>query len=420
MGLLHNLATYDGFDIWKLIDGDSLEPFNTDFITKTYDNLVLVKYRKNNLYSQNSQTLGLWRSVVLDTKNKKIVSFAPPKSLEWGSFSKTNSLNGCITTKFEEGTMCNLFFNEEVENWDICTRSGIGGRYKFFQDLEKTFRYMFLEAMNHVGLEFGMLKKDLCYSFVLQHPDNRIVVPHKNMQLVLTNVYSFKNMCVIEHTRDLFNIEEDLESKVKIIMENILTPLTTIDTGGNWPELFKEYQRMDRQYTDVGIQVYNPCTGFRTKLRNPSYEQVKYLKGNSPKIQFQYYNLRRANKVKEFLKYYPEYKNEFSRLREELHKWTDQLFTNYHNCYIKKTKPLRNFAYQFKPHIYKLHKIYLDELRSMGSYVSKQEVIGYVNSLHPAKLMHGINYPHRKNTIDIIAHNTKLEDEKESVDFRKK
>ena len=147
---------------------------------------------------------------------------------------------------------------------------------------------MFLEAMNHVGLEFGMLKKDLCYSFVLQHPDNRIVVPHKNMQLILTNVYSFKNMCVIEHNRDLFNIEEDLESKVKIIMENILTPLTTIDTGGNWPELFKEYQRMDRQYTDVGIQVYNPCTGFRTKLRNPSYEQVKYLKGNSPKIQFQY------------------------------------------------------------------------------------------------------------------------------------
>tara|TARA_B110000967_G_C18787659_1_gene511643 strand:- start:892 stop:1095 length:204 start_codon:yes stop_codon:yes gene_type:complete len=52
--------------------------------------------------------------------------------------------------------------------------------------------------------------------------------------------------------------------------------------------------------------------------------------------------------------------------------------------------------------MFHLHKLYLEELRTEGNYVSLSEVIKYVNSLHPAKLMYAINFPHRKNTIDII------------------
>ena len=63
-------------------------------------------------------------------------------------------------------------------------------------------------------------------------------------------------------------------------------------------------------------------------------------------------SLRQSGKVREFLDYYPEYVSEFSKLRFELHRWTNQLFTNYIECYIKKMKPLKEFAYQFKPHMY--------------------------------------------------------------------
>ena len=44
--------------------------------------------------------------------------------------------------------------------------------------------------------------------------------------------------------------------------------------------------------------------------------KLNFIKGNSPKLQFQYYNLRQADRVREFLKYYPEYKGEFFSLEE--------------------------------------------------------------------------------------------------------
>ena len=52
---------------------------------------------------------------------------------------------------------------------------------------------MFLQACNESNLNFDLLNKKYSYSFVLQHPDNRIVVPFTEMKLYLTNIYSFDN-----------------------------------------------------------------------------------------------------------------------------------------------------------------------------------------------------------------------------------
>ena len=400
MSNLYNLTSYNGKDIWEVLD-ESVE--NGEFNIKTHNDYLIVKYNKSRLNYSNYKTLGLWRSVILNKKTKKILAFSPPKSLSWLDFTQNNTVKDCVITKFEEGTMINLFYDKDVGDWEISTKSSIGGRYKYFKESPKTFRSMFLEAMNYTGLEFNMLNPDYCYSFVLQHPENRIVVLHKKMKLILTNIYQFQDMNVYEQPISIQYIS-DGESIERDVMGDILTSLQKkYETGEHtWEEIYNSNQRMDIEYTNVGIQVYNKITGYRTKLRNPSYEQVKFLKGNSPKLQFQYYNLRQADKVKEFLAYYPEYKIEFSRLRSELHRWTRQLCILYRECFINKKKPLREFAHQFKPHMFHLHKLYLEELRTEGNYVSLNEVIKYVNSLHPAKLMYAINFPHRKNTIDII------------------
>jgi len=402
MSNLYDLTTYNGKNIWDVLD-EQIE--NGEFNIKTHNDYLIVKYNKSRLNYSNYKTLGLWRSVILNKKTKKILAFSPPKSLSWSEFTQNNTVEECVITKFEEGTMINLFYDKDLGDWEISTKSSIGGRYKYFKESPKTFRSMFLEAMNYTGLEFNMLNPDYCYSFVLQHPENRIVVLHKKMKLILTNIYQFQDMKIYEQPISIQYISEG-ESMEKDVMGDILTSLQKKyapgAAGHTWEEIYNSNQKMDIEYTNVGIQVYNKITGYRTKLRNPSYEQVKFLKGNSPKLQFQYYNLRQADKVKEFLVYYPEYKIEFSRLRTQLHRWTRQLCNLYRECFINKKKPLREFAHQFKPHMFHLHKLYLEELRTEGNYVSLSEVIKYVNSLHPAKLMYAINFPHRKNTIDII------------------
>ena len=187
MSELYDISTYNGKDIWDVIS--NIENYD-EFVIKQHNDYIIVKYVKEKLSWNNYGTLGLWRSIILNKKTREIVSFSPPKSIPWIGFSQENKIEECEITKFEEGTMINLFFDKSVNEWEISTKSSIGGRYKYFKESPKTFRFMFLEAMNYAGMEFDMLNPSYCYSFVLQHPDNRIVVLHKEMKLILTKYLS--------------------------------------------------------------------------------------------------------------------------------------------------------------------------------------------------------------------------------------
>ena len=344
---------------------------------------------KKKLCESNYTTAGLFRSVITD--GKKIYVFSPPKSIPFVSV-KNSSYDEYILEELVEGTMINLFWNDYLDNWDLATKNSIGGKYSFYQDNKTTFRTMFLEAMNHQGLEFDQFDKTLCYSLVLQHPINRIVIPFKNPRIILTGLYKIQgsNVTVLDKTKcDVSNI----------ILPKTLTQYADYQ-GSSWQELEDYFNQMNLDYRITGANIYNPKTGFRSKLRNPTYEYVRRLKGNSPKIQFQYYSLRQVGKVGEFLKYYNEYRTTFTALRNDLHKWTIQLWKNYLRCYVQKEKPLKEFPKKFRTHMFNLHQIYLNDLRELGHYISKQIVVKYVNAMEPAKLMYSINFDLRRCEID--------------------
>ena len=121
-----------------------------------------------------------------------------------------------------------------------------------------------------------------------------------------------------------------------------------------------------------------------------------------PKLQYQYLSLRKECKVVNFLKYYPENKNNFSTFRDQVHLFTNTLFTNYVSCYIKKEKPLIEFSEQFRTHMFNIHKKYLDEFREQKQFITNNVVIQYVNDLHPSLLMHCLNFQMRKRNVDTI------------------
>ena len=153
--------------------------------------LYILCYDKESLHFANIQTLGLFRSVITD--GEKILSFSPPKSVPFDMFASTmnDAASDLVSMEFCEGTMINLFFNPLVNDWEIATKGTIGARCKFYQHHPDTFRFLFLDAMNKMGLEFTYFSKDTSYSFVLQHPSNRIVVPFTEPRLQLVNSYTF-------------------------------------------------------------------------------------------------------------------------------------------------------------------------------------------------------------------------------------
>ena len=362
----------------------------------------VIRYLKEFLCLDMIPTYGLCRSIILNS-TKVVVGFAPPKSIPSDTFIKNHpdKTSHLVAQEFVEGTMINVFWDSSVGlggGWEISTRNTVGATSSFFKGANrKTFRDMFLEAAKEVNLSLDQLNKDLCYSFVLQHPENRIVVPFKKPDLYLVALYNIKvldgNTMVMSYPMsDLKNFDWG-PAAIKF---------PEIYEWNTYTELIEKYASMNTSYSTLGVVVYNNLTCERMKIRNPVYEQVRNLRGNQPKLQYQYLALRKEGKVADFLKFYPENKKEFSAFRDQVHLFTSTLFANYASCYIKKEKPLKEFSDQYRTHMFNIHKIYMDELREKKMFITNTTVINYVNNLHPSLLMYCLNFQMRKRNVDTI------------------
>ena len=362
----------------------------------------VIRYLKEYLCLDMIPTYGLCRSVILNSVNN-VVGVAPPKSIPSDTFIKMNpeKTDHLIAQEFVEGTMVNAFWDPSIGltgGWEISTRNTVGATSSFFKGAnQKTFRQMFLEALTSINLVLDSLNKELCYSFVLQHPENRIVVPFKKPDLYLVAVYQIKvvdgsTMVLSYPMSDLKNYDWG-PATIKF---------PEVYEWNTYTDLIEKYASMNTNYSVMGVVVYNNLTCERMKIRNPVYEQVRNLRGNQPKLQYQYLSLRKEGKVSDFLKFYPENKKEFSAFRDQVHLFTSTLFTNYASCYIKKEKPLKEFSEQYRTHMFNIHKIYMDELREKKFFVTNTTVINYVNNLHPSLLMYCLNFQMRKRNVDTI------------------
>lgn len=400
----YNLSSVPGFD--KLIQtgkvNDEYSKYYTlnDYSTKANEKYSIIRYNKEFLRPDVINLYGLLRSVVCS--ESKVVCFAPPKSLSGEEFmlkypTKTDDI---IAEEFVEGTMINVFFDQKYGAngcWQIATRNTVGAEVSFYKWSNMTFNQMFLEACLKNNFNIQTLNPNYCYSFVLQHPANRIVVPFKKPQLYLVAVYE-----IFQKENNVTVVEKNLDE-----VKSSLLHLTGIKFPERYEfktytELISKFASGNTAYDVMGVIVKNKETGERTKFRNPIYEEVRHLRGNQPKLQYQYLCLRHSGKLPEFLKYYPETKEEMSKFRDQVHMFTENLHKNYISCYVKKEKALKEYSDQYRTHMYKLHEHFINDLRPNGLYVTNTEVIKYVNNLHPSLLMYCLNFNMRKRNVDII------------------
>lgn len=375
-----------------------------------YDNNTygIIRYDKNLLKKESFSTNGLFRSVIFS--NGEIKCFSPPKSICFDDKLITKDYNfktlvnphNAYVEEYIEGTMINVFYNN---GWEIATRSSVGGKVGFFTtsgtlkvEYENTFRYMFMDALNHLekngkGLfeYFNEFPKSYCFSFVMQHPKNRIVKFIEKPELYLVELYEIK-----ENTINSYKIDDHIKSKLpSFIKYPKVFPL-----NGSYSTLDTITQEYFKSYDNVGVMLKATHTGVRSKIRNPKYEAVRNLRGNQPKLQFRYLMLRRDGKVKEYLTYYPEHAEIFQIYRSKIHIFTQHLYNNYISCFVKKQQALKKYSPEYRTHMYKLHEIYLETLKPISRCMNMKNVISYVNSIDPKLLMHSINFqnnPRYKN-----------------------
>ena len=374
-------------DLQKIIDNPSKDEIcenSFKYIQWLFNNKIyhILKYNKDNL--KDNPELSLCRSIIFS--NGKINAFSPPKSVSFESFKNKYDIKEVYCEEIIEGTMINIFFDKEKDNWNIATKSSVGGKIKYFQDQPK-FNELFEEICDFLKLDLNELDKTLMYSLVMQHPKNRIVLPINDMKLYLIAIYRIEELEIYEIPRENYNL-----LNLDKIFCKLWFPYRF--TGESYERLQSDFGSINTHIFCVGTMIKS-VDGTRTKIINPNYKNVKDLKGNNSKLQYQYLCLRKQNKVKDYLYYFPEAKLEFSKFRKQLHDYTNELFTNYINCFIKKDNELKNYGLNFRIHMYNLHQKYIS-IKENNGYINKNYVINYVNSLEPAELMYALNYSFRQ------------------------
>jgi hypothetical protein len=334
----------------------------------------------------------IFRSLITD-QTGAIVSIAPAKSLPnedfLGIFTNFTRMRA---TEIIEGTMINLFWNGS--QWEIATKRSVGCDYHFFRNEyfpglpepeQKSFRQMMLDAVSatYIGGFANSLNlaKNRCYSFVVQHPSNHIVVPVDEAALYLVGCYEIDGL-TYKHI-DVFDLKEQFAgSQVKF-------PRCFVDTseqvaieqcfdGGHAPtdtipvtiaNVVRVTKNPTNSYRIPGIMITELDTGFRTSFTNVKYEEVKLLRGNNPNLHYQYLVLRKVNRDAEFLRYFPQYSAHFARFREHFDAFATRIHRLYIDIHVTKVIALDAVVdKRDKYHIQKLHyNFYIPALKMFKS-----------------------------------------------------
>jgi len=340
-----------------------------------------------------------YRSVVLDPESKKVLCFAPPKSVSNDQF---DGLAGVEGTEIIEGTMMNLFYDDRIQSWELATKAAIGGNYWYFRTQYKTtpgaaqltFRDMFIDALreapgtklNDIAL-IQTLDKSCVYSFVVQHPANHIVIPIEFPTVYIVAVYRIVSDNVVRYV-PLDDIAQ------YFVNSPVLRPIMCYAFDCDTMKL--------RDYHTMGIMLYHPATGMRTSVLNPQYVRMKEFRGNNPNLQYQYLCLSRAGKVKEYLDVFACYKNLFYGF----HTQSAEFIKTLHNAYVtyfvnKRGKEVQIDKHIFR-HICKLHnQVYLPSINSGHKMIVNCKVVAdYFNAMEPKEQLYHLNYQNREYKIE--------------------
>ena len=353
-----------------------VEPPSSDY--------AIVRYVKDSSDFDASPLVGEARSVVIHKPTAKIVSVAPPKSTPYSAWdhSKTTAVQ-----EFVDGTMINIFRCADG-TIDSASRSRIGSAKTKFSP--KTFQEMMDEALSITPIKHY---RDLLpegwqsASVVLQHRENRIVCP-----VVLPRVYIVALVRLGEDGTLITSRDPAEWPETHRIYAVPSYDLAAVGGSKDAVETFVNMKALSLKHAWQGIILYN-AEGERTKVRGIFYETVKQLRGNDGCMEERYARLRTSRVVKKYIEYYPEDQDEFFRLEGILRAHTKNLYTAYVDTNITKTQAYTDLQWPYKYHVGKLHRRFVETLRSLKQKINLEYIILYVNGLGSEDLANIIRGP---------------------------
>lgn len=323
-----------------------------------------------------------YRSVVWDTMENRPVSVTAPKSCDGESLpaaASSDSTAGYTITHFVDGVMIGLYWDNYNHRWRIHTRSVLGAQSRYFSQT-KTFATMFMEATP--DLDHDALDKRCSYTWILQHPENRIVCPTDRPRAYVVAV---SRICA-----DGAVSWEPLDA-----VPHAVRTVSGLNTWADVAARLAEWNTRFR-HSAQGLVVYNTATGERWKVRTAEYNRVRQLRGNSPRRDYLWLNLWSTAKLHDYLTLYPEERAAANATVDRWKRATNDVYHIYVDVFKARTLAKSAIPPKYRPLVYGLHSKYMDELKPAGKSVDWKTALEYMNSRDTAQKVFVINWELRQ------------------------
>ena len=295
--------------------------------------LFLVKYNKETC-DMSDPLVQKCRGIVARISDLKAVCVPPFKSERLESFSKDIMWNDATVEEFIDGTMINMFYHND--DWLISTRSRIGANCRWIG--RKNFNTLFSESNDKI--DYDLLDKSFYYTFVLTHPENRIVKEYNEPGLVLVQVGRINN-----EKHEVLDLE-DQNIGIKV-------PKTY-----NYPDLNEAILKTNNEDFDYqGLILKNGNR--RSKIRNAKYNYARSLKSNTNNLCYLYFYLSKNMFTEDYLTFFPEHTEQFHSYEERLNKLVKLVHSNYVSYHINKTIKISEMPYRVRPLCYEVHGLFM-------------------------------------------------------------
>lgn len=328
-----------------------------------YPDLYLLCYDK----TKSDMTLPLvreCRGIILEKNTNKVVCYTFNKSIDFVCnnvvLDRNNEIvvpegfdyNDSVVEESVDGTQVRLFYYNNM--WCVATTRCIDAKRSYWYS-NRSFNDLFDEAC---VINYDELDKLCCYSFVLRHPDNRIVVSYSHASLVHVCT---RNMETLEEIDVYIGVNKAERFKFNKFYDVVMSAMYNLsyNTEG--------YVLRDKDYN-------------RIKIKSAKYLNIKSMRGNSNNPLFHYLKLRQGGTLQEYIYYYPEDVNTFKYYEVNLGNIIRSIHREYINKHIKMLPT--QITWQYRPTIFKLHGKYLND--RVPTSVAMVE--SYINTLEPAQL----------------------------------
>jgi len=341
---------------------------------------AIVRYEKGTSDFKVSH-VKLFRSVVWDIEHNCPISVTPFKSEE-GESIPTNPTTEYSIETFMDGVLIGQFWNGT--SWTIHTRTVLGGNCRYYS--QKPFKTLFHEA-SPTGLS-ETLDKTVCYSWILQHPENRIVCDIRSPRIILVGANRIQTDGTVVPLSP-----SDLDS-----LKDYLPKQHSFPT---WDAVRARLLEWNERYHHnfKGFAIREVSTGKRWKVRTESYNKVRMMRTNTPRLDFIWLSQWKAHTLQAYLRIYPEEKRQSDVVLHRLKAVTHELFQLYTAKFKARSVP--EIPAKFRGILHSMHQHYYNVLKPAGKTLTFHEAVDWMNQRDIPQMLFLVNYELRPSTQDI-------------------